>query len=739
MSGYQINRRKFLKLMGWSAAGTALAGCDLPSTVTLEEGEEFALAYTSPQEYNIPGIGVWYASTCVQCPANCGLHGRVREGHPLKLEGNPESPVNLGKTCQMGQAGIQGHYNPDRITRPMLRRNGNLVEIGWDEAMGLLEQQAGPDSNLKGDRFAWFTGAVSGHQAVLLASHLEAIGSKNHYSHEVIAPGVLRAVQRDMLGEAMPRYKLDEAKLILSFGADFMGGWGVSPVHFSTQYAKFRAHPRGILVQVEPKMTLTGANADLWLAVRPGTEGILALGVANLLLEGNKYAVTLPEAVRATISDYTPTKVAEITGIPDKRIEQLVDLLKQHAPSLVLAGPPVEGHAHGYQATAAVMLLNALLGNIGKTVVSSGTFPFPQLIAKPGSGRGLLDFAEAAKNKQLDVVFFHGANPVYAAPRYLKLEEQLQNIPFKVAFSQFPDETALMADLVLPTASYLEEWGTHVPEYQPAPGVISLQQPLMEKLYANTLGFGDMLLTQLKGRDPERYGRWDDYYTYLKDAFVALPGSYKEDSADDEAFWNQTLQTGLLKVEAPAQALQSKPVEINLPEYETNDAYPYHLVPAVQLGLWDGRHANLPWLQEAPDQITKVVWDSWAEMHPDTAQKLGIREGDMLEVASEQGAIQVAVILYKGIHPDAIAVPMGQGHEEYGRYAKGRGVNPLKILSPVFDQKTGELALYGTRVKVTNTGVKGFLVVEGRGNSSQVGRKLAGTIPADQFRRTEGA
>ena len=138
MSNVKVNRRKFLKMLGWGGAGTALAGCDMPTTVTLEEGKEEVVSYLMPEEYVIPGIGVWYASTCTQCEAACGLHGRVREGRVLKLEGNPDSPINHGNTCMMGQSGVQGHYNPDRITTPMMRKGGSLQAVSWEDAMAEL-------------------------------------------------------------------------------------------------------------------------------------------------------------------------------------------------------------------------------------------------------------------------------------------------------------------------------------------------------------------------------------------------------------------------------------------------------------------------------------------------------------------------------------------------------------------------------------------------------------------------
>ncbi|MCL5669460.1 MAG: molybdopterin-dependent oxidoreductase, partial [Gammaproteobacteria bacterium] len=644
MINLKLKRREFLQLMGWGAAGATLAGCDLPTTVTLEEGKEEVVAYLSPEEYAIPGVGVWYASTCAQCAAGCGIHGRVREGRVLKLEGNPDSPINHGKLCQMGQAGVQNHYNPDRYTSPKLRRDGALVDITWDEAWKLIEEKTGAAANLGAGRLAWVTGTLSGHQAALMAAHIEAVNGK-HYGHEVITPAVWQAVNRDLFGEAMPRLSLAKAKLVLSFGADFLGTW-LSPVHFSTEYAHFRKAPRGILIQVEPAMSLTGANADLWLAIRPGTEGALALGLAYMLAQNG---VAAPDALQGVIGDYAPSKVAGITGVSEARITQLAELLRKHAPSLVLPGYTAQGQAQGYETTAAIMLLNVMLGNVGQTITSGGEFPFPQLAAKSGNTRDLIAFADAAHSKAHDVVFFYGANPVFTAPTAFNLADRLKNIPFKVAFTQFPDETAAQCDLIMPVASYLEDWGTHAPAYQPD-GVIGVQQPLMETLYPGTPGLGDALLTLLKSRDAAKYGAWNNYYGYLKQAVTSLPAQYRSAGQSDEAFWQSVLQKGQFKVEVKSGALQAKPLSgINLYAPATDGDYPLTLIPSPRLSFWDGRHANLPWIQEAPDQITKVVWDSWAEIHPATAARLGVEEGDVLEIASEQGAIKVKAFIHKGV------------------------------------------------------------------------------------------
>jgi anaerobic selenocysteine-containing dehydrogenase len=735
MSG-TIDRRNFLKIMGLGGAGTALGGCDLPSTVTLEEGKENVESYLMPEEYVIPGVGVWYASVCRQCNAGCGIHGRVREGRVLKLEGNPDAALNNGNTCMMGQAGLQGHYNPDRIRSPMMRENGNLVPTTWDKAMAAIQDKLGSADS---SQVAWFTGMLSGHQSALLNNHLEALGSDKHYVHEAVNSEVWQAVNRDMVGESLPRLRLDKAQMILSFGADFLGTW-ISPVHFAGEYAKFRKQKRrGLLVSFESKMSLTGGSSDLWVAVKPGSEGVIALGIANQLVNHHgKDMSALPAQVKSLINKYDPATAAKIAGIDEERIQRVAELLVERSPSLVLAGAPVEGQAKGYASVAAVMLLNQLLGNIGKAIESQGVFPFRQLVAKTGGTGDLFEFVQAAKSKQLSAVFFYGANPKFTAPPSVGIDDALDNVPLKVAISQFPDETTMAADVVLPVASYLEDWGTHVAAYQPQDVAIGVQQPLMEKLYAETKGFGDIVLDLLKGLKKDVYSAFPDYYAYLKNAHTAMPATLKPGNLSPDDAWNAALQKGLIKVANNNKSLSVSSVAFSDPAPDNGDSSGYHFVPSARLGMWDGRHANIPWLQEAPDQISKVVWDSWAEIHPKTAQKLGIKQGSIINVETEHGTLRVQVVVIKSIHPDAIAIPMGQGHEEYGRYAKDRGVNPMKLLNPVREEKTGELAMYATRVKVSPTG-QSQVVVHMGSSDTQAGRKLVATIPVEQYQRTEGA
>jgi len=733
MSGNDINRRDFLKFMGLGGVGAAtLTGCDMPTTITLEEGKEKVVAYLAPEEYVIPGIGNWFASTCQQCPAGCGVHGRVREGRVLKLEGNPDA-LNGNGLCMMGQASLQSHYNPDRITQPMARKGGSLSPVSWDEAWKILQEKAG---NIKAGRSAWFTGTVSGHQAVLLQALNKAWGSDEHYVYEAINNAVGESVNKAVLGQALPSYRLDKAKAVLSFGADFLGTW-LSPVHFAKQYAEFRSGDRGVLVQVEPKMTVTGANADMWVAVRPGTEGVVALGIANVLLTKQQVdGSALPKEALNVIKQYNVNRVTDITGVSGDQLVRMANYLRANSPSLVLSGESAHNHAHGYQNAMAAMMLNVLLGNVGKTVDGSSTLAVEALAAKTGSSAALIKFAKAVDAGKYDVVFFKGANPVYTAPAYLDMAGKLSKVPFKVAMSMFMDETTAKADLVLPLSSPYEEWNTSVAPYQPVEVSVSMSQPLMNPLSSETRSFGDLLLGMLKHHGAKGYD-YPSYYAYLQAELANMPASIKDGKSDAD-FWASSVQTGVVNATKMGGSLTAKLGDIRQPDYEDGGNYPMHLVPASTQTMWDGRNANLPWLQEAPDQISKVFWDSWAEIHPKTAAKLGVREGDFIRIESEQGAIEAKVYIYKGVHVDAVAVPMGRGHEEYGRYAKGVGVNPLKILSNVVDGASGELASHATRVRITKTGAHEEMPRLG-GSETQVGRRLVSTVSADVFRRTEGA
>lgn len=724
-----FDRRDFLKVLGWGGAAVALSGCGNGS---VEDGKETIVSYVETNDYMIPSISVYFNSTCAQCDAGCNITGRIREGRVLKVEGNPDSAINRGKTCGLGQAGVQHHYNPDRVRAPLLRTGNSGEAITWEKAYALIAEKM---NGVSGEEIAFLSGGVSGHLKALLGNYLDSFGCKNHFVYEAVGPAVLRAANKKSYGVEMPRFNINKAKVVLSFGADFLGAW-VSPVHFSQQYAQFRKGvdgQRGVLIQVESKMTLTGANADRWLVIRPGTEGILALGIINAL-------GTARGDIATAVKDYDQARVSKDTGVSAEQIDKIVALLKERTPSLVLVGSAAEGYAHGSQNAAAINLLNQVLGNMGKTVEAAAVVPFPQMAPLTGNTAALKTLNDGLAGGKYKVLFSYAANPVFTAPDAMKFTDNMAKAGFKVVFAHYMDETAMQADLVLPLDSALEDWGTQVPEYMAEGAQINIQQPLMEKLHAETRGMGDILLALIKQRRAADYKKFDDYYAYLRAALLqnknALGGG-----ADDDTFWTETLSKGIIKVAGTKQILSGRvsAAGLSLPTPAAIDAqYPLQLIPSVNASLRDGRHTNQPWLQESPDPLTTIVWDSWVEIHPKKAAELGIAEGDIVEVSGKNGSIKAQAYLFPGIHPDAISIPLGRGHEALGRYAKGYGVNPFHILDAVFDQETGELALHETRVKVSKTGSRVIVVKdEGPVGGKQMGKKIAVRVSSDKVKLSE--
>jgi molybdopterin-containing oxidoreductase family iron-sulfur binding subunit len=482
-------------------------------------------------------------------------------------------------------------------------------------------------------------------------------------------------------------------------------------------------------------MTLTGANADRWVVIAPGTEGVFALGIARELLQRKEAAGTLSAAMIAAIEPYDQARVSRITGVRGDLIPRLAAMLWERAPTLVLAGRYPQGHAHGSRNVAAIGLLNLVLQNQGRTLLRAADLPFPQMAPTQGDFKSLADLNTAMAAGACRAIFVHGTNPVYSAPEFLQFAANFKKVSFKASWVTELDETAMHCDLVLPLLSPLEDFGTHVAANQFDGTEISIQQPLMERLYPGTRSFGDVVLDLLRHAKPADYKSFPDYYAYLKSAVINAKPAF-DPKAGDEEFWENTLSAGVLHRPAallPLPGLELTPELIEQPDPAgAGGEYPFSLIPAVRASMRDGRPANLSWLQESPDPLTTVVWDSWAELHPSTAKALQVSEGDVLTIKSAHGSIRAKAYLIPGIHPGSVAVPIGQGHESYGRYATNIGVNPLKILDPIFDGETGELALYATRVAVTKTDRHERIIKDEGATTLQQGRKLVATLAADQ-------
>jgi anaerobic selenocysteine-containing dehydrogenase len=730
-----MDRRSFIKLTAISGTSAALASCGNPET---------QLVRFVPDQDIVPGVAEWKPGVCPLCAAGCGLTVRVmdadvdvvRGGQPgvvriiaaKKLEGSPTHPVNHGGLCARGQAAIQVTYHPDRITQPLKRAGnrgaGRYDAVSWDDALaeivGRLDalEMAG---NQKALAFVGRPGA--GHRAVLIAQFLARFGAASPISAELFDDSVLRRANALSFGrEQLPTFDLSNARFVLGFSADFLGTWN-SPVAHAYAYGLMRqgrSGIRGTFVQVEARMSQTGANADEWVPVRPGTEGILALGLANVIITSKLRAAdaagragSLVDGWSDGLSSYTPEQVEKRTGVAAARIERLARQFAAAQPAVAIIGGAPLAHTNGLFNAVAVNALNALVGSIEQP---GGVFFTPQFniaaaakvdaaASQPGGSleRVAADVLSGKASPQM--LLIDGVNPIFATPRAWRVREAFDKIPYVVSFGSFLDETSILADLILPDHSFLEAWTEAVPESGATVAVANAAPPVMSPLH-QTRATPDVLLEIGRRLRRPLNLSWQAFDEMLGATFAALPspteGVDAWTDAQEKGGWWGELPPALRR---PSSAARPAPVQSADPTFDGDaQQYPFHFLPYPSSAFLDGSLSHLPWLQEMPDPLTSAMWSSWVEINPTAAARLGIRQGDLVEIASTQGALRTAAMLSPGIAPDVLAMPVGQGHRTFTRYASGRGENPVELLAPLAEPATGTLAWAATRVRVSRVG-----------------------------------
>jgi anaerobic selenocysteine-containing dehydrogenase len=738
-----MQRRNFLKISAISGAVTALESCGSP---------EQQLIRFIPDEDLVPGIATWKPSVCTLCAAGCGTLVRVMEGDAeivrngrtglikmglaKKLEGNPDHPVNAGKLCARGHAALQVLYHPDRVANPLKRRgtrgSGDFQEITWDDAIAELTSHLA-EIRSPGDAasLAFLARPLRGQRRELIEHFLKAFGAPPPVFYEPVDETVLRQANLLSFGTAaLPTLDLARADYLISFGADLLGTWN-SPVAQSLGYGEMRqGRPgrRGKFVQVESRMSQTGANADEWLPCRPGTEGALALSIAHVILADKLRPRDVRTRASALIAgwsdglpDYAPDTVAKQTGVSADTITRLAhEIAAAESSAVVIGGAPL-GQTNGTFNALAVNALEALVESGHSQPILSFT-PEPP-IANAGSSASaqaslavLSTFTEAILKGQRTprMLLLYEANPVFGAPASLQFREALAKIPYIVGFGSFIDETSAFADLMLPDHAPLESWVDDISESGATQSVVSVAPPAVHPLH-NTRAMPDVLLdvAQKLGGPTAAALPWKSYDAMLRAAYVPLrqhSGSGTPPSEDD--FWTKiTAQGGWWgagqNAKSAAASASSGHAAAKFAEAKFDGSaqeFPFYFMPFPSQSFRDGSLAHLPWLQEMPDVMTSALWSSWVEINPKTAEQLRISPGDLIEISSQHGSLRAPAILSPGIAPDIVAMPIGQGHENFSRFASGRGANPLAILAPLTERETGALAWAATRVKLARVG-----------------------------------
>ncbi len=702
----RMDRRNFFKLVGTASGGAIAGACG-------DKAEQVIPLLVSDDEIE-PGMERWHPSVCGECGAGCGTVARVMsaereiviDGERLrqrvaavkKLEGHRSDPVSGGGLCARGHASLQALYNPDRLHGPLRRvgerGRGEFEPVAWDDA---LEQAAAAvESALAADpgRIAFLARPRATARSANIARFLEALGAPPARSAGSGDFAAERDAAKRVFGwDGIPVYEIQDATFVLSIGADFLGGW-VSPVLYARRYGHMRQgrrELRGRLAHAESRFSLTAWNANRWLPVRPGGELALALGIGRVLLS-DKLAPALasaPEEVVAAFESVDPDWAVAVSGIPLGAMRETAEGLSQASAPLVVAGASVV-REDSAEAVTVASAINLLLGNVGKP---GGVLP-PAL-----SGTGLERTRPVCDGWRdrlaaADVVLIDGANPAYNSPGS---EAALAAAGTVISFSPFADDTSAYADLILPDHDALERSHAVVPPASPVPAVAATAAfvaPLGDSRSA------DEVLAALAGA----VGRPFE----LVDPESVLAGLPEQAGPGAERSVPELLREGGWRGERVPGRAASRTRLGEIRAGSPREGLLFQAYDSLQFGGGEG--ANRPWLQELPDPASSAMWGLPVELDPGTAGSLGVKNGSMVRVASAHGELVAPVYVNPAAIPGVASMGLGQGHPSFGRYASGRGANPMGVVGDLRDRTTGATAYGPVVVTIEKADAEGRLI-----------------------------
>ena len=765
----KLTRRNFLAWAGLGAVGAV--ACE---GFGIRKGELDIQSSVRLPEDLVRGTDNWYASLCRTCPSCEGIVVRVMEGRAKMVQGNPFYPTNQGKIHARCEAGLQALYHPDRIATPMRRSgprgSGEFTAINWQpDGIDTLRNAL----RVNGSSSVMITEPLRGHMALLVDRFVTAIGGE-HQGFEAIDNNTYRAAVKNVFDQdSLPDLDLENSKFILSFGADFLSTW-VSPTRFGRGYGEFRqghGRDRGMFYQIDSRFSMTAANSDKWLPVRPGWEGYLALSLAQVIVAENLQADGVDidslvggDAGRQTLNNFSPEIVAEDAGLTPAMtggdpVGFLKDLARRFAanqPSIAIGGGSAGAQSNGLFNLEAIYALNYLVGTAGKKggVRFNPASPWSDVpsASKAGSLDDWTRITEQIRSGQTKLLMLHGADPVHGLPDSLRLRDAITQADdlLVVSFSPFLDDTSALADIILPDRVSMEDWGDDISEPGPGYQAVGLQQPVVNPLFElDPLSFPDVLLTMAQELGKEADLPWANFKAMLREGSDALfnlnRGSIEASTADE--FWNNLLKRGGWWDELRNGPTTVRPADGLLKTIAEKAAQPafagigmgsdsLYLVPFAHNTLLDGYNGHLPWLQSAPDPLSTVTWQTWVEISDATADQLGVKEGDILRIESSKDSIRAVAYPSPAVPPDTISIPFGQGRKHGSEYATDRNgsesSNVMDILETTTVSGTGSLAWAGTRVRVTKTGDSvSISKLEGSVRSEEIG-----ILPAEDIIKT---
>jgi anaerobic selenocysteine-containing dehydrogenase len=764
---FKMNRRKFLKCSALTAAAVGaskiMGQSDAPEASPLQKN----IQKTFEEK--------WVATSCLNCPARCATRVRVVNGKAVKITGNPLSQVSEGKICPRAHIGLQVLYDSGRINTPLKRTNlkkgkeidPKWIPISWNQALSEVTNRLKKlRENGEPHKLLLFYGLNTVSTEDLIIRFAEAFGTPNLVSGDGLDSEAEKSGNWMADGHyAHTAYDLDHTNYILAFGADMLES--SRPLsRFLRKWGKIRREKpnRTKVVVINPRYSVTAAKADEWIPINPGTDGALAMAIAHVIISEELYDKTFVKSwtvgfdsyKNLVLSQYAPKEVSKITGIEPEAIQRIAIEFARTQPALALRGKEAMNWPEGSFTSYAIFCLNALVGSIdvpgGVIYQESPQYnPMPRWvedeIARKGKAKPSLDLrgsdkfpaAKVVTNQipesllenapyPIEVAIGFNSNFNMASPGPDRWDQALKKLPYYIHLSPFISEMALYADLVLPSTTFLEEWGyDHSP---PGSGFaeVKIKQPAVSP-HGSARTIIDVLFDiarGLKGGVAQSFANIGDHAEgfvkfrteklipwreFLKrGAWIGKNYEYKK---YDRIFYTPSkkfeFSSGNLKAILAKMKGEKSEGSDCLPYYNEpkflgdKEKFPFILLPYQPLMVIENGSQNYPWAQEIFLPMNGVGWETLVEINSETAKELRLKDGQLVWVESPFQKIRAKVKFSEGVHLGVVAIPSGQGHTSYGKWQKGIGVNPHDIIGVDYDTLSGQATFFNTRVKVYKT------------------------------------
>lgn len=671
LSQASLNRRDFMRLMAASLALAGLSACTPPPVAE-------NLPYVRAPEEVVPGESLFFATAMVLDGLATGVLVESRMGRPIKVEGNPHHPASLGGTDTFGQASVLQFWDPDRAQ--VVGYKGK--ESTWEDFQAAINTKLKRFERNQGQGLYLLTPTIS---SPTLASQLEALGKRFPHAHwhhyQSVGHDNGYEGTRLAFGEPLERgYHLDQAEVILSLDADFLGSM---PGHL--RYARDFARKRRVgpsqgsmnrLYVVEGSPTITGAMADHRLPLSTAQVGALVWHIAR------EFGMRAPGLG-------SPPPVSE------QWIKALLrDLWQHRGKSLLIVGEKQPPFVH-----ALAHAINVALGNVGTTL----SYTAPVIFNPLNQNQSLRHLAAEMAAGEVDTLIMLGGNPAYSTPADLAFAEHLSKVDFSVYLGLYKDETATRSHWYIPETHYLASWG----DARAYDGTISLIQPLIAPLYQRKSSY-ELLAVLLGQASPSNYEIVHKFWQ------TQWPQS------DFEKTWNRALQKGMVE----GTALRAKTVKlrndflnsVSKAQSEVRSSSGLEIIFMPDPTIWDGQFSNNAWLQELPKPITKLTWDNAALMSPLMAEGLGLANEEVVELHYRGRQVKAPVWIVPGHSENSVTVTLGYGRGQAGQIGTSAGFNAYAL-------RTSDAPWFGEGLEIVKTG-EHYSLVTTQHHHSMEGRDI---------------